>query len=61
VVQVSAPVAITVEDRSADGMELDSAALQQNLQQEMRGVAERAIADSWRPGGTSYRNSSGRG
>lgn len=61
VVQVSAPVAITVEDRSAEGMELDSAALQQNLQQEMRGVAERAIADSWRPGGTSYRNSSGRG
>ncbi|MDF3842667.1 phage tail tape measure protein [Pseudomonas citronellolis] len=61
VVQVNAPVAITVEDRSAEGMELDSAALQQNLQQEMRGVAERAIADSWRPGGTSYRNSSGRG
>lgn len=60
VVQVSVPVAVTLEDRSNDGMELDSAALQQNLQQQMEGVAERAIAVSWRPGGVSHRNSTGR-
>ncbi|MFK0309730.1 phage tail tape measure protein [Pseudomonas sp. NPDC090233] len=60
VVQVSVPVAVTVEDRSNDGMELDSAALQQNLEQQMQGVAERAIAVSWRAGGVSYRNSMGR-
>ena len=59
-VQVSVPVAVTLEDRSNDGMELDSAALQQNLQQQMEGVAERAIAVSWRPGGVSHRNSTGR-
>jgi len=60
VVQVDVPVAISVEDRSSDGMELDSAALQQNMQQQMQGVAERAIAASWRAGGVSYRNSNGR-
>lgn len=57
VVQVDAPVYLTVEDRSSEGMELDSAALQQNMQRQMLGVAEKAIADSWRAGGTSYRNS----
>ncbi|MDN7144097.1 phage tail tape measure protein [Pseudomonas sp. JQ170] len=57
VVQVNAPVSVSVPDRSSEGMELDSAALQQNMQMQMRGVAERAIADSWRPGGTSHRNS----
>ncbi|MFJ4056850.1 phage tail tape measure C-terminal domain-containing protein, partial [Pseudomonas sp. NPDC089743] len=60
VVQVSVPVAVTLEDRSSDGMELDSTALQQNMQQQMQGVAERAIAASWRAGGMSYRNSNGR-
>ncbi|RYZ20444.1 MAG: phage tail tape measure protein, partial [Chitinophagaceae bacterium] len=60
VVQVNVPVAVTVEDRSNDGMELDSSALQQNLEKEMQGVAERAIAVSWRAGGLSYRNSTGR-
>ena len=60
VIQVNAPVALTVEDRSAEGMELDSSALQQNLQQQMQATAERAIAASWRPGGASYRNSNGR-
>lgn len=60
VVQVNAPVAVTVEDRSSDGMELDSTALQQNLQKQMQGVADRAIAESWRAGGVSYRNSNGR-
>lgn len=60
VVQVDAPMYFTVEDRSAEGMQLDSAALQQNLQKQMEATAERAIAASWRPGGTSHRNSNGR-
>lgn len=59
-VQVDAPMYFTVEDRSSEGLQLDSTALQQNLQQQMRGVADRAIADSWRPGGASHRNSSRR-
>lgn len=61
VVQISAPVAITVEDRSSEGMELDSAALQQNMEKGMRSVADKAIAESWRHGGISHRNASGRG
>ncbi|AJO79083.1 phage tail tape measure protein [Pseudomonas sp. MRSN 12121] len=60
VVQVNAPMNITVEDRSSEGMQLDTAALEQNLQQQMQGVADRAIAASWRPGGSSYRNMKGR-
>lgn len=60
VLQLSIPVAVTLEDRSGDGMELDSAALQQNMERQMRGVAERAISDSWRAGGLSHRNSNGR-
>ncbi|QBF27450.1 phage tail tape measure protein [Pseudomonas tructae] len=60
VVQVNAPMSITVEDRSSEGMQLDTAALEQNLQQQMQGVADRAIAASWRPGGSSYRNTKGR-
>nr|WP_234300505.1 phage tail tape measure protein [Pseudomonas cannabina] len=61
VVKVEAPVYLTVEDRSGEGMELDSAALQQNMQRQMLGVAQKAIADSWRPGGASHRNTNGRG
>lgn len=60
VLQLSIPVAVTLEDRSGDGMELDSAALQQNMERQMRGVAERAISDSWRAGGLSHRNINGR-
>ncbi|MBS6036509.1 MULTISPECIES: phage tail tape measure protein [Pseudomonas] len=60
IVQVTVPVAVTLEDRSADGMELDSTALQQTMERQMQGVAERAIAVSWRPGGVSHRNSTGR-
>ncbi len=60
-VKVEAPMYFTMEDRSSEGLQLDSAALQQNLQQQMQATAERAIAASWRPGGTSYRNSNGRG
>lgn len=59
--QVNAPVAVTVEDRSSEGMELDQQALQQNMQLQMKAAAERAVADSWRPGGVSYRNMAGRG
>ncbi|HEK3395388.1 TPA: phage tail tape measure protein [Pseudomonas aeruginosa] len=59
--QVNAPVAVTVEDRSSEGMELDQEALQQNMQLQMKAAAERAVADSWRPGGVSYRNTAGRG
>ncbi|MBA4903108.1 phage tail tape measure protein [Pseudomonas aeruginosa] len=59
--QVNAPVAVTVEDRSSEGMDLDQEALQQNMQLQMKAAAERAVADSWRPGGVSYRNAAGRG
>ncbi|QEY75797.1 phage tail tape measure protein [Pseudomonas denitrificans (nom. rej.)] len=59
--QVNAPVAVTVEDRGSEGMELDQEALQQNMQLQMKAAAERAVADSWRPGGVSYRNAAGRG
>ncbi|WP_256851934.1 phage tail tape measure protein [Pseudomonas aeruginosa] len=59
--QVNAPVAVTVEDRSLEGMELDHEVLQQNMQMQMKAAAERAVADSWRPGGVSYRNAAGRG
>ncbi|HBP4947620.1 phage tail tape measure protein [Pseudomonas aeruginosa] len=59
--QVNAPVAVTVEDRSLEGMELDQEVLQQNMQMQMKAAAERAVADSWRPGGVSYRNAAGRG
>ncbi|RTB02549.1 phage tail tape measure protein [Pseudomonas aeruginosa] len=59
--QVNAPVAVTVEDRSLEGMELDQEVLQQNMQMQMKAAAERAVADSWRPGGVSYRNVAGRG
>ncbi|OZO21343.1 phage tail tape measure protein [Pseudomonas aeruginosa] len=59
--QVNAPVAVTVEDRSLEGMELDQGVLQQNMQMQMKAAAERAVADSWRPGGVSYRNAAGRG
>lgn len=59
-VQINAPTSITVPDRSSEGMELDTAALEQNLVKQMDGVAERAIAASWRPGGASYRNMKGR-
>ncbi|MBI6917659.1 phage tail tape measure protein [Pseudomonas monteilii] len=60
VVQLNVPVAVTVEDRGDDGMELDTIALQQNMERQMQGVADRAIAASWRAGGVSYRNSNGR-
>ncbi|WP_286929207.1 phage tail tape measure protein [Pseudomonas sp. UBA7721] len=60
IVQVSVPVAVSLEDRSSEGMELDPSAFQQSMERQMQGVAERAIASSWRPGGVSHRNTTGR-
>lgn len=60
VIQLSVPMAVTLEDRSSEGMELDTAALQLNMQRQMQGIAEKAVSDSWRAGGVSHRNSSGR-
>lgn len=62
-VTINMPMSISVRDRSDEGMQLDQQALQQNLQAQqaqMRAIAEDAIARSWRPGGTSFRQKSGR-
>ncbi|QDC04691.1 phage tail tape measure protein [Pseudomonas sp. SWI7] len=59
-ISVSAPVSLVMEDRSSEGMQLDQTLLQQNMQKQMQMAAERAVADSWRPGGVSHRNTSGR-
>lgn len=58
-ISVSAPVNVAVVDRSDEGMELDQTLLQQNMQKQMQLAAEKAVADSWRPGGVSYRNTKG--
>ncbi|MFJ7811076.1 phage tail tape measure protein [Pseudomonas asiatica] len=58
-ISVSAPVNVAVADRSDEGMELDQSLLQQNMQKQMQLAAEKAVADSWRPGGVSYRNTKG--
>lgn len=60
VVQLNAPIAITMEDRSSEGMELDQEALSRNMQRELQQVAQKVVADSWRPGGISYRQTQGR-
>jgi lambda family phage tail tape measure protein len=54
-IQVNAPVSVVTQDRSSEGMQLDQTALARNLQTQMKQAAEKAVADSWRPGGTSYR------
>ncbi len=54
-IQISAPVSVITQDRSSEGMQLDQTALAKNLQTQMKQAAEKAVADSWRPGGTSYR------
>ena len=59
-ISLSAPVSIVTEDRSSDGMQLDQEALQRNMQTQMKAAAERAVADSWKAGGISYRNTQGR-
>lgn len=60
-ISISAPVSIVTQDRSGEGMQLDQTALQQNLQKQMQSAAEKAVSDSWRAGGVSYRNVNGRG
>lgn len=59
-ISISAPVTVVTEDRSSEGMQIDQQALSRNLQSQMQAVAEKAVADSWRAGGTSYRNANGR-
>lgn len=59
-ISVSAPVSLIMEDRGSEGMQLDQTLLQQNMQKQMQMAAEKAVADSWRPGGVSHRNTSGR-
>lgn len=54
-IQVNAPVSVVTQDRSSEGMQLDQTALARSLQTQMKQAAEKAVADSWRPGGTSYR------
>jgi lambda family phage tail tape measure protein len=59
-ISINAPVTVVTEDRSSEGMQIDQQALSRNLQSQMQAVAERAVADSWRAGGTSFRNANGR-
>ena len=59
-ITLSAPVSLVMEDRSNEGMQLDQTLLQQNMQKQMQMAAEKAVAESWRPGGVSHRNTSGR-
>lgn len=59
-ISISAPVSVVTQDRSSEGMQIDQQALSRNLQTQMQAVAEKAVADSWRAGGTSFRNANGR-
>src|SRR5471030_904240 len=59
-ISINAPVSVITQDRSSEGMQIDQQALQQNLQTQMKAAAERAVADSWRAGGVSFRNVNGR-
>lgn len=59
-ISISAPVTVVTEDRGNEGMQIDQQALSRNLQSQMQAVAEKAVADSWRAGGTSFRNANGR-
>lgn len=59
-ISINAPVNVVTQDRSNEGMTLDQTALAQNLQTQMKAAAEKAVADSWRPGGTSFRKVNGR-
>jgi len=59
-ISINAPVSISIPDRSDEGLTLDQTLLQQNMQKQVQVAAEKAVADSWRPGGVSYRNTQGR-
>lgn len=59
-IQVSTVVNVNTQERSGEGGQLDPQQLQQRMEQQMKTAAERAVAESWRPGGMSYRSSQGR-
>lgn len=59
-ISISVPVTVVTQDRGSEGMQIDQQALSRNLQSQMQAVAEKAVADSWRAGGTSFRNANGR-
>ncbi|QXE10657.1 MULTISPECIES: phage tail tape measure protein [Pseudomonas] len=59
-ISINAPVTVVTQDRGSEGMQIDQQALSRNLQSQMQAVAEKAVADSWRAGGTSFRNANGR-
>ncbi|QYY84032.1 phage tail tape measure protein [Pseudomonas germanica] len=59
-ISISAPVTVVTQDRGSEGMQIDQQALSKNLQTQMLAVAERAVADSWQPGGASFRRANGR-
>jgi len=59
-ISINAPVTVAIPDRSSEGMQIDQQALSQNLQTQMKAAAERAVAESWRAGGVSFRNVNGR-
>lgn len=59
-ISINAPVTVVTQDRSSEGMQIDQQALSKSLQSQMQAVAEKAVADSWRAGGTSFRNANGR-
>jgi lambda family phage tail tape measure protein len=59
-ISINAPVTVAIPDRSSEGMQIDQQTLSQNLQTQMKAAAERAVADSWRAGGVSFRNVNGR-
>jgi hypothetical protein len=59
-ITISAPVNVVTQGRSSEGMQLDQQALTQNLQTQMKAAAEKAVAESWRAGGISFRNANGR-
>ena len=59
-ISISAPVSISVPDRSGEGMDLDQGLLQQNMQKQMEIAAQKAVAESWRPGGISHRSATRR-
>ena len=59
-ITINAPVSVVTQDRSSEGMQLDQQALTQNLQTQMKAAAEKAVVESWRAGGISFRNANGR-
>lgn len=59
-ITINAPVSVVTQDRTSEGMQLDQQALTQNLQTQMKAAAEKAVAESWRAGGISFRNANGR-